>query len=93
MVDTLGDMQDAVSGRIDSTEGQFKDLQGWLVGSSLLGGDDVVEVSAKLGACLGKEIVVYVGQYGEPKSRFEAVEGGNGVGPWLPSRQGSGQGC
>ena len=54
MVNTLADVEDAVSGRIDPVQSQLKHLKGWLVGSGLLCGDDFIEVNPQLGASPGK---------------------------------------
>ena len=88
MIDTLAHMQDVLGGNADAAQCEFKNLQGWFIGSRLLRRDDLIELHSELGQGRGKEIVVHVGNDGQTKAAPEFAECGYGVRPWLPFLQG-----
>ena len=87
MVNALADMQDAVRGSVDAVEGQFEELQGWLIGLALLGGNDIVEIDFESRTRGGEKVVVDIGENGEAEARFKLEERGHSIGPRLPGRK------
>jgi hypothetical protein len=78
MMKTLPHMQDTVRENFDAAQCEFKNLQGRLVCSRLLGGDDLAELDLQLRLRSSEKIVVYIGYYRLSRDRIASTVSGQG---------------
>src|SRR6267154_2998442 len=87
MINALADVQDAVCGDADARQGEFENFQRWLVGSCLLGCNDLVKFDSQLRLSADEEIVVHIGNNGQSEMFLKFPERAHRVRPGLPMGQ------
>src|SRR5712671_751949 len=87
MINALADVQDAVCGDADAGQREFENLQRWLVGSRLLGRNDLVKFDSQLRLSADEEVVVHIGNNGQSEMFLKFPERAHRVRPRFPMRQ------
>ena len=84
--EALSDMQDGADGHVQPLQSQLEVARSGLVAACLLRGDDLIKLDPEPALGRGKQIVVHIGDHGQPVARLQDAEGVDGVVEGRPAR-------